>query len=66
MKAREFVLIYFKTVRQHNQLKAKKNSAKKSQHAAKENEFTPEQRKKTAAKQTWQIHCEPVMQVVSK
>ena len=46
MKARKFVLIYFKTVKATQSTQGKKNySAKKSQHAAKENEFTPEQRK---------------------
>ena len=43
----------------------KNYSAKKSQHAAKENEFTPEQRKtRPQKKKTWQIHWEPVMQVI--
>ena len=47
MKARKFVLIYFKTVKaiQSTQGKKKKKQREKSQHAAKENEFTPEQRK---------------------
>ena len=42
MKARKFVLIYFKTVKAtqstQGQKKKKKNGAKKSQHAGKENE----------------------------
>ena len=42
MKARKFVFIYFKTVRATQSTQGKKKySAKKSQHAAKENEFTP-------------------------
>ena len=46
MKARKFVLIYFKTVKATQSTQGKKTTArKKSQHAAKENEFTPEQRK---------------------
>ena len=46
MKARKFVLIYFKTVKAKKSTEGKKiYSAKKSQHAAKENEFTPEQSK---------------------
>ena len=39
MKAKKFLLIYFKQSRQNNQLKAKKNTAKQSQLAAKENEL---------------------------
>ena len=47
MKARKFVLIYFKTVKatQSTQGKKKKYSARQSQHAAKRNELAPEQRK---------------------
>ena len=44
MKARKFVLIYFKTVKA-TQSKKKKYSAIQSQHAANQNGFTPEQRK---------------------
>ena len=67
MKARKFVLISFKTVKATQSTQGKKNySAKKSQHAAKENEFTPEQRKTQPQKKTWQIHWEPVMQVILK
>ena len=69
MKTRKFVLIYFKTVKATQSTQGKKDySAKKSQHAAKENEFTPEQRKTRPQKKkkTWQIHREPVMQVILK
>ena len=71
MKARKFVLIYFKTVKATQSTQGKKNyRAKKSQHAAKENEFTPEQRKtrpqKKKKKKNWQIHWEPVMRVILK
>ena len=67
MKARKFVLIYFKTVKATQSTQGKKiYSAEKSQHAAKENEFTPEQRKTRPQKKTWQIHWEPVMQVILK
>ena len=60
MKTRKFVLIYFKTVKATQSTQGKKNySAKKSQHAAKEKHG----RKK---KKTWQIHREPVMQVILK
>ena len=51
MKTRTFVLLYFKTVKATQSTQGKKiYSAKKSQHAAKENEFTPEQKKNAAAK----------------
>ena len=67
MKTRKFVLIYFKTVKATQSTQGKKTTArKKSQHAAKENEFMPEQRKTQPQKKTWQIHREPVMQVILK
>ena len=68
MKARTFVLIYFKTVKATQGKKKKiKYRAIQSQHAAKENGFTAEEEKKSRLqKQTWQIHWEPVMQVILK
>ena len=44
MKARKFVLIYFKTVKATQSTQGKKTKQKQKQRE-KENEFTPEQRK---------------------
>ena len=56
MKAKKFVLIYFKTV------KAKRSTqgTEQSELAAKQNELTPKQKTITAAKLTQQIHWETV------
>ena len=69
MKARKFVLIYFKTVKVTQLTQGKKTTARKKVNtrlkkmSSRQNKEKHGRKKK---KKNWQIHSEPVMQVILK
>ena len=68
MKARKFVLIYFKTVKATQSTQGKKTTARKKVNTRlkKMNSRQNKEKHGRKKKKNWQIHSEPVMQVILK
>ena len=67
MKARKFVLIYFKTVKATQSTQGKKTTARKKVNMRLKKMSSRQNKEKHGRKKkSWQIHWEPVMQVILK